>query len=225
MPRPTSPKRELQTHVGAFNSSPAVATLKLPPSRVQTGGFGSPNGLPGEAEGGSHGNAPHLGSFDRPDGAGSGNGSGGAHGARGLVASAGFGSGIAAGSGQGRGAASDGQIHQAGFADARFLTQASPPSKPKPAVAPFEPVEITSKPDPVYTEEARRLHIEGEVILRVVFTASGHMQILGVESGLGHGLDEAAVRAAQQIQFKPARRNGQPVDAPAILHILFQLAD
>jgi len=42
--------------------------------------------------------------------------------------------------------------------------------------------------------------------------------------GLGHGLDEAAVRAAQQIRFKPARRDGQPVDFPAVVHIVFQLA-
>jgi TonB family protein len=86
-------------------------------------------------------------------------------------------------------------------------------------------VEITSKPNPVYTEEARRLHVQGEVILRVVFRASGQIQILGVSQGLGHGLDEAAIRAAQEIQFKPARRNGQPTDTTATLQIMFQLAN
>jgi TonB family protein len=86
-------------------------------------------------------------------------------------------------------------------------------------------VEITSKPNPVYTEEARDLHIQGDVVLRVVFRASGQIQILGVSQGLGHGLDEAAVRAAQAIQFKPARRNGQPTDTTATLQIVFQLAN
>jgi len=42
--------------------------------------------------------------------------------------------------------------------------------------------------------------------------------------GLGHGLDEAAAKAAEQIRFRPAQQNGQPVDFPAVLHILFQLA-
>lgn len=222
-PKPTTPKRELQMHVGAFsNSSPAVATTRLPRARVQTGGFGDPNGLTGEAEGGSHGNIPHLGSFDRPEGPGSGNGTGGAHGARALVASAGFGNSYATGS---SGREAEGPIRSAGFADARSLTHAPPQAKLQPAVAAFTAVEITSKPDPVYTAEALRLHIQGEVLLRVVFAASGEIRILGVKRGLGHGLDQAAIRAAQQIRYKPARRNGQPVDTPAILHILFQLAE
>ena len=42
--------------------------------------------------------------------------------------------------------------------------------------------------------------------------------------GLGHGLDEAAVQAAEHIHFKPATRDGQPADSSAVLHIVFQLA-
>jgi TonB family protein len=224
LPKPPLRKLEPQTRLGEFGgTSSATATVKLPRAEVQTGGFGSASGLPGTAEGGSHGNVAKLGSFDQPVGPGSGNGSGGEHGARGVVASAGFGN-TAAQSGSQR-AAGDGQVHSGGFADAQSLTQASPQSKPQPAAAAFEPVEITSKPNPVYTDEARRLHIEGEVILRVVFRASGQIQILGVTQGLGHGLDEAAIRAAQEIQFKPARRNGQPTDATATLQIVFQLAN
>jgi TonB family protein len=45
-----------------------------------------------------------------------------------------------------------------------------------------------------------------------------------VVSGLGHGLDESAVRAAQQIKFKPAKREGQPVDFPARVRIEFRMA-
>ena len=218
-------KLETQTHVGEFDSgSSAAATVKLPRAEVQTGGFGSPDGLPGEAKGGSHGNVPHIGSFDQPTGPGSGNGTGGQHGARGVVASAGFGN-TTTQPADGQGAASQGQVHSSGFADARSLTQSTAASKPQPAAASFEPVEITSKPNPVYTEEARRLHVQGEVILRVVFRASGQIQILGVSQGLGHGLDEAAIRAAQEIQFKPARRNGQPTDTTATLQIVFQLAN
>ena len=37
-------------------------------------------------------------------------------------------------------------------------------------------------------------------------------------------LYEAAVRAAQQIRFKPARRDGQSIDLPATLHFIFELA-
>jgi hypothetical protein len=45
-----------------------------------------------------------------------------------------------------------------------------------------------------------------------------------VVKGLGHGLDEAAIRAAEQIKFKPALSNGHPVDFPAVIHIVFQMA-
>jgi TonB family protein len=216
------PMRKPQAHAGGFDSSRAVATVKLPPREVQTGGFGNPHGFSGEAK--NDGNVAKLGSFDRPEGPGSGNGTGGANGARGLVASAGFGNGVATGSNSTEASGTD-QTHSAGFADVHSMTRA--PSRPKSQaeVAPFVPVEITSKPDPVYSDEARRLHIQGEVILRVDFTASGQVQILGVERRLGHGLDDAAARAAQEIQFKPARRNGRPVDTDATLHILFRLAD
>jgi TonB family protein len=66
--------------------------------------------------------------------------------------------------------------------------------------------------------------IEGEVQVRVLFTARGEVRVLEVVRGLGHGLDETALRAAQQIKFKPAQRDGQPVDSTATVHIIYQLA-
>jgi TonB family protein len=50
------------------------------------------------------------------------------------------------------------------------------------------------------------------------------VQVNRVVSGLGHGLDQAALRAAQQIKFKPARNDGQLVDFPARVRIEFRLA-
>jgi TonB family protein len=242
--QPALPKWKPQTHVGGFEGGRAVATVKLPHRAVQTGGFGNPHGISGETR--SEGNVAHLGSFDHPEGAGSGNGTGGAKGARGLVASAGFGNGVAAAGVQrnagrdvasagfgngiadgpnGADASGAGQTRSAGFTNAQSMTRALTRPTSRPQVAAFMPVEITSKPDPLYTDEARRLHIQGEVILRVDFTASGQVRVLDVEQRLGHGLDLAAARAAQQIQFKPARRDGRPVDTNATLHILFKLAD
>jgi len=87
-----------------------------------------------------------------------------------------------------------------------------------------QPVEILYKPNPVYTEEARRLGIQGEVTLSVVFQASGAIRVLGVVKSLGHGLDQAAEDAAAQIRFKPAQRDGKPADFPATLRIEFRLA-
>jgi TonB family protein len=66
--------------------------------------------------------------------------------------------------------------------------------------------------------------LEGDVVIDVVFLASGKVEVSRVVSGLGHGLDEAAARAAQQIQFKPAKRDGEAVDFPARVRIEFRLA-
>src|SRR6266581_3260282 len=86
------------------------------------------------------------------------------------------------------------------------------------------PVEITFKPNPVYTEEARRLKLQGEVLLEVMFSANGQLHVNRVVRGMGHGLDEAAVNAANQMRFKPALRNGVPADSTAVVHVVFQLA-
>jgi TonB family protein len=85
-------------------------------------------------------------------------------------------------------------------------------------------VEITYKPNPVYTEEARNLKLEGEVLLEVMFGANGQLHVNRVVKGLGHGLDEAAIAAANKMRFKPAMRSGQPMDSNAIVHVVFQLA-
>ena len=85
-------------------------------------------------------------------------------------------------------------------------------------------LEVISKPAVQYTSEARQLRVQGDVVLRVTFTAAGQVQIQGVVHGLGHGLDEEARRVAQQIRFHPATRNGQAVDLTTNITITFQLA-
>jgi TonB family protein len=91
--------------------------------------------------------------------------------------------------------------------------------------APVErPVEIVFKPTPEYTDEARSARIEGTVTLDLEFTAAGDVRVLRVVHGLGHGLDEAAERAALRIRFKPAQSDGRAVDSHATVHITFRLS-
>ena len=54
-----------------------------------------------------------------------------------------------------------------------------------------------------------------------MFGANGQLHVNRVVRGLGHGLDEAAIAAANKMRFKPALRNGQPVDSTAIVHVVF----
>jgi TonB family protein len=223
---PAIPKHLVQTNVFSTGSS-ATPTMAAAPQKVQTGGFGDPNGVPAkENSNGKPATIAALGSFDLPAGPGYGNGTGGAKGARGVVASSGFGNGVATGDGSGRVNTSRGNgiVRQAGFgdADSAAVQQARP--KVVETAPKVVPAEILSKPTPAYTEEARRLKVEGEVLLEVVLEASGRLKVVRVVRGLGHGLDESAIRAAEQINFKPALRDGQPADSTAVLHIIFQLA-
>lgn len=209
-------------HTGDFGGSSAPPTVNAPVEKVQTGGFGDPNGLPGTGKQGAKLYAASLGSFDMPVGPGQGNGSGGAKGIKGTVASADFGSGIAT---AGKG---DGRINGQGVSTGGFGSQQVVHQGPKIAAAdtgaPTTPVEITYKPNPVYTDEARSLKLEGEVLLEMTFHADGTLHVNRVVRGLGHGLDEAAVNAANKIRFKPALRDGQPVDSRVIVHVVFQMA-
>jgi hypothetical protein len=63
------------------------------------------------------------------------------------------------------------------------------------------------------------------VLLDVQFNISGDARVLRMVRGLGHGLDETAVAAAQGIRFRPATRDGAAVDSTALVHIVFQLAN
>ena len=203
-------------HTGAFAGSAQQPTVNKPIEKVQTGGFGDPNGLKGQGKAGAKLVAAQMGSFDIPVGPGQGNGSGGAKGVKGTVASADFGSGVATG-----GHGVQGTVQQSGFG---AQLPAQKVAKTVTVDAPTTGVEILSKPTPVYTQEARDLKLEGQVLLDILFTADGHVQVQRVVRGLGHGLDEAAQVAASKMRFKPAMKNGQPVDSTAVVHVVFQLA-
>jgi TonB family protein len=116
----------------------------------------------------------------------------------------------------------NGEVQTAGF-DQR----ASAPAQPSVAALtkPIDrPVEIVFKPTPEYSDEARSARIEGTVSLELEFTAAGDVRVLRVVRGLGHGLDEAAQRAALRIRFKPAQSENRPVDSRATVHITFRLS-
>src|SRR6266542_1521815 len=218
IPAPSTPRVEQKVDLPAPPAPNAASQPNLPAEipalpvakPVHTGSFGDPSGVPVQQQNNPTDHAPvlaSLGSFGTP-------------------------------------ATSTVRPTERGVATGAFGSQSSPSgqtskpvksvdfSEPAPAkaqtvvakVSPVAPVAILSKPAPVYTEEARRLHVEGDVVVQVVFSATGVIRIVGVAKGLGHGLDEAAVAATRQIRFTPARRDGQSVDYPATIHVVFALS-
>jgi TonB family protein len=218
-PAPVIPKQAVKTNVFSTGSSEAPTIVRAP-SQVQTGGFGDPNGIPAKAGQTKAVNVAALGSFDLPSGPGYGNGTGGAKGVPGVVVSTGFGNGTATPPPP----RPSGTVQPSGFASADVPAAPTVHSQVAAAPAKVLPAEILSKPTPVYTQEARSLRIEGEVLLEVVLEASGKLRVVRVVRGLGHGLDDNAVKAAEQIHFKPAVKDGQPTDSTVVVHIIFQIA-
>lgn len=217
---PKRPKDDVKVD-NLSTGSAAPPTLKpMAPDKVQTGGFGDPNGMPGKGDPNHATNVNRLGSPALPGGEGYGNGTGGKNGTPGVIPSTGFGNGTAI---PPTGNSKKGTVVAGGFGNASDTSDA-----PKKKAAPTGPADtapdITDKPRPEYTAEGRSMKIEGDVRISLVFLANGTVQINKVVSGLGHGLDESAVRAAQQIKFKPAKKDGQPVDFPAVVRIEFRLA-
>jgi TonB family protein len=216
---PKRPKEDVKVN-NLSSGSAAPATVVAPVEKVQTGGFGDPNGVAGKGDPKHATNVARLGSPALPGGEGYGNGTGGKEGIRGTVPSTGFGNGTANPPPSGK----KGSVVSTGFANAADTTAEAPKKKQQNNGPADNAPTILEKPRPEYTAEGRSLKIEGDVVVDMVFRGNGTIQINHVISGLGHGLDEAAVRAAQQIKFKPALRQGEPVDFPARVRIEFRLA-
>jgi TonB family protein len=82
---------------------------------------------------------------------------------------------------------------------------------------------ITFKPEPAYTEEARKNRVEGAVRLRIVLNLSGEVTNISVIKGLPDGLTERAIAAARRIKFSPAQKDGRTVSQYAVLEYSFLL--
>jgi protein TonB len=105
-------------------------------------------------------------------------------------------------------------------AEAKTLVEPKKPSacseeatKPKPIVM--------ARPE--YTDEAKAAQIEGKVRVEVTVDANGAVKAVKVLDSLGHGLDEAAIRAVQAATFEPAQQCGKPVSATFVVGIRFSL--
>jgi TonB family protein len=82
---------------------------------------------------------------------------------------------------------------------------------------------LISKPEPSYTDDAKRNQIVGTVVLKAVFAASGKVTNIRVVQGLPYGLTERAIEAARKIRFVPASKEGKYVSMWMQLEYNFNL--
>ncbi|MGB7200701.1 MAG: energy transducer TonB [Pyrinomonadaceae bacterium] len=181
--------------------------LKMPPPSTEGNKrfekkydrWGDPNGRfesfsNGTGSGGGQGSGTGTGQGSgRGTGAGSGTGSG-------------YGSGLGSGNGSGRGEGDRDSVDDI----PRTRGESSP-------------LKIISKPKGRYTDAARVANVQGTVVLRVTFLASGQIGSISTVKGLPSGLTESAIAAARGIRFEPAKRDGIPQTTVRTLEIGFAI--
>lgn len=84
---------------------------------------------------------------------------------------------------------------------------------------------IIAKPQPSYTKEARRMGVQGFVVLKTLLAADAKVARVRVIRGLPAGLTENAIRAACKMKFKPAMKDGQAVAQWLTAEYVFRLAN
>ena len=229
---PTPPVEAPQPRLGRFGAPRGLAPLPGAPVEVpQLGQFGTAAAVDPPAAVRPGGGGPVVGA-----GFSSGVAAAPAQ-PGGTVRASGFGSGMAAAGpagtlpgGPGGPGGPDGPGTPGGgvrldrFAAAAPVVSSEIPAPAAAAAADFQPPQVLSWPAPAYTAAAAAGRIEGEVVLEVRLLTDGRVEVRRVTHGLGYGLDQSAAAAARQLQFRPARRHGQPVDWTVYLHIQFRLA-
>ena len=94
---------------------------------------------------------------------------------------------------------------------------------PKVKTGVTQAVKILSKARANYTDLARQIVVQGKVVLKVTFLASGGVGAISVVSGLSSGLTEQAIAAARSIKFEPAKVNGVAVSVTKTIEYTFAI--
>jgi TonB family protein len=88
-----------------------------------------------------------------------------------------------------------------------------------------KPPILTHKEEPTYTDEARSVHLQGNVMLGLIVDTAGQATDIRVLSPLGFGLDENAEAAVRKWRFKPGTKDGKPVKIEATVQVNFRLPE
>ncbi len=91
------------------------------------------------------------------------------------------------------------------------------------APAGFVPPVLTEKAQPDYPLAAQQAGIEGQVTVELNVDPTGAVADVTLKSGLGHGLDEAALAAARRLRFSPGQFEGKPVAVKILYRFTFAL--
>ncbi len=182
-------------------------SLKLPPPQTE-----GDRKFPKEVDRWGDPNSRYAGVLNGP----------GTGGGQGVGMGTGQGSGRGTGTGSGDGSGSGGGSGD-GDGDGSGSGRGGPPPPPSRPVGPSTALRIVAKPKPGYTDEARKNSVQGTVVLRVMFLASGQIGSIATVKGLPNGLTEKAIAAARSIQFEPRKDSGIPKSVTRTIEYSFTM--
>lgn len=81
---------------------------------------------------------------------------------------------------------------------------------------------IIERPKPEYRKEAGEKDVDGVVVLNVVLSSTGKVRDVSVVKGLSLAQNNAATKAARQIKFIPAVKDGVPVSQSLTIEYPFR---
>jgi len=113
----------------------------------------------------------------------------------------------------------------AGFRSVSMKDITTPTLVPVSQLPGFTPPMLISRTAPVYTPEARKAKIEGTVEIAIVVGVDGNVLRPQIIKSLSPDLDRKAIEAVSQFKFRPAERDGKPVEVAATIQINFRLPD
>jgi TonB family protein len=97
------------------------------------------------------------------------------------------------------------------------------PPPPPPEQQHEKPPQLIYAPDPEYSLEAKKKNINGTVQISLIVGLDGVPHDISVHQKLGYGLDEKAMEVVRKWRFRPALKDGEPVEKQAYVEIMFHL--
>lgn len=115
--------------------------------------------------------------------------------------------------------------YRAGYRDFAAINHGWRPTSVAPVTVPegVRPPVVIHKVEAEYAEEARKAKYQGTTILRVDVDESGRAVNIHVVRSLGLGLDQKAIEALKQWQFRPAMQNGSAISMRMDIAFSFRL--
>jgi TonB family protein len=108
----------------------------------------------------------------------------------------------------------------------RFDEFSPPPSAPTQV---FEIYNLDEPPQPIvqvqpeYPEKAKKAKLEGKVIVAVVVDENGDVIQASIHLSTNPIFNEAALKAAKKMKFKPGRQKDKPVKVKVLIPFVFKL--